>query len=300
MFVERRYYMVDFTACKEQFNIYKGSEKKKTLIYNGKKYLVKFPDPIRQKNKNISYINNAFSEYIGSNIFRLCRMKVQNTILGIYHYDGKDKIVCACEDFTDLENILYEFENLALSANPNKKIDTEISDIMKVLEENCNLIDLKDTKDKFWNTFIVDSLIGNTDRHNGNWGFLLNEENNKVEFSPIYDCGSCLHPMLEDEEVKNLTDAEQKNIILNTYSCLKENGKKINYMSYIKGQRNSACNEALKRVFPNIQIEEIHTFIENIEYLSEERKEFYKRIISERYKILKEVYENLKSNRSNN
>lgn len=292
--------MVDFTACKEQFNIYKGSEKKKTLIYNGKKYLVKFPDPIRQKNKNISYINNAFSEYIGSNIFRLCRMKVQNTILGIYHYDGKDKIVCACEDFTDLENILYEFENLALSANPNKKIDTEISDIMKVLEENCNLIDLKDTKDKFWNTFIVDSLIGNTDRHNGNWGFLLNEENNKVEFSPIYDCGSCLHPMLEDEEVKNLTDAEQKNIILNTYSCLKENGKKINYMSYIKGQRNSACNEALKRVFPNIQIEEIHTFIENIEYLSEERKEFYKRIISERYKILKEVYENLKSNRSNN
>lgn len=292
--------MVDFTACKEQFNIYKGSEKKKTLIYNGKKYLVKFPDPIRQKNKNISYINNAFSEYIGSNIFRLCRMKVQNTILGIYHYDGKDKIVCACEDFTDLENILYEFENLALSANPNKKIDTEISDIMKVLEENCNLIDLKDTKDKFWNTFIVDSLIGNTDRHNGNWGFLLNEENNKVEFSPVYDCGSCLHPMLEDEEVKNLTDAEQKNIILNTYSCLKENGKKINYMSYIKGQRNSACNEALKRVFPNIQIEEIHTFIENIEYLSEERKEFYKRIISERYKILKEVYENLKSNRSNN
>ena len=38
--------------------------KKKTLIYNGDKYLVKFPDPVREKNKNISYINNAF--------FRVC------------------------------------------------------------------------------------------------------------------------------------------------------------------------------------------------------------------------------------
>ena len=34
------------------------------LVYNNKKYLVKFPDPIRKKNKNVSYINNAFSEYV--------------------------------------------------------------------------------------------------------------------------------------------------------------------------------------------------------------------------------------------
>ena len=53
--------MIDFTNAMEEFNNYKGSEKKKTLIYNNKKYLVKFPDPIREKNKNISYINNAFS-----------------------------------------------------------------------------------------------------------------------------------------------------------------------------------------------------------------------------------------------
>ena len=58
--------MVNFSEAIEVLNSYKGSEKKKTLIYNNKKYLVKFPDPIREKNKNISYINNAFSEYIGS------------------------------------------------------------------------------------------------------------------------------------------------------------------------------------------------------------------------------------------
>lgn len=35
-----------------------------------------------EKNKNISYINNAFSEYIGSNIFNIVGFKTQNTILG--------------------------------------------------------------------------------------------------------------------------------------------------------------------------------------------------------------------------
>ena len=113
--------MIDFTNAIEEFNNYKGSEKKKTLIYNNKKYLVKFPDPIREKNKNISYINNAFSEYVGSNIFKIVGFKTQNTILGNYTYNGKDKIVCACEDFTDENNILYEFESLALSTNPDKK-----------------------------------------------------------------------------------------------------------------------------------------------------------------------------------
>ena len=72
--------MIDFSNATEEFNNYKGSEKKKTLIYNGKKYLVKFPDPIREKNKNISYINNAFSEYIGSNIFKMIGFETQNTI----------------------------------------------------------------------------------------------------------------------------------------------------------------------------------------------------------------------------
>ena len=159
--------MIDFTNAIEEFNNYKGSEKKKTLIYNNKKYLVKFPDPVGEKNKNISYINNAFSEYIGSNIFKLSKFETQNTLLGIYNYNGKEKIVCACEDFTSDNNVLYEFENLALSTNPDKKIETELSDIMEVIETNT-IIDSVSTKNKFWDMFVVDSLIGNTDRHNGN------------------------------------------------------------------------------------------------------------------------------------
>ena len=286
--------MIDFTTAIEELNNYKGSEKKKTLIFNNNKYLVKFPDPIREKNKNISYINNSFSEYIGSNIFKICNFKTQNTILGTYNYNGKEKIVCACEDFTDNNNILYEFENLALSTNPDKKIETEINDIIEVLEESKHIIDSEETKQRFWDMFIIDSIIGNTDRHNGNWGFILNKETKKTTFSPIYDCGSCLNPMLEDKELETINKTEIKNLAINCYSCLKENNKKINYMTYIKEMKNIDCNNAIIRCFNNININEIEKFIDGIKCISKIRKDFYKQIINIRYNIIKEIYNKLK------
>lgn len=290
--------MINFTNCKEELNNYKGSEKKKTLIYDGKKYLVKFPDPIREKNKNISYINNAFLEYIGSNIFKMVGFPTQNTIIGVYKYNEKEKIVCACEDFTNSNKVLYEFENLALSTNPDKKIETELTDILNVLDEN-NIINIPKIKEKFWDMFVIDSLIGNTDRHNGNWGFLVDTKTDKIEFAPIYDCGSCLNPMIDDDEIKKLQDNDIKNLAINCYSCLKENGKKINYMTYIKECKNEECNKAILRVFKNIKIDEINKFIDEISCMSNERKEFYKKIINIRYKIIKEVYNKINNEKIN-
>lgn len=291
--------MIDFSKCDEELNNYKGSEKKKTLIYDNKKYLVKFPDPIREKNKNISYINNAFSEYVGSNIFKIAGFETQNTILGKYNYNGKEKIVCACEDFTDGNHVLYEFENLALSTNPDKKIETELSDVMEVIDEinstkKINIILNDNIKEKFWDMFIIDCLIGNTDRHNGNWGLLINARSDRAIFSPIYDCGSCLNPMLEDEAIQNLTEVEIKNLAINCYSCIKENGKKINYMTYIKQMKNEECNNAICRVFDKIDIEKIKKFINGIEVMSNVRKDFYIKIIEIRYESISGVREKIK------
>lgn len=283
--------MIDFTNSIEQFNTYKGSEKKKTLIYNGKKYLVKFPDPVREKNKNISYINNSFSEYVGSSIFKICGFNVQNTIIGTYKYNGKDKIVCACEDFTDSESHLIEFENLALSFDLDKKIETELSDIFSVIKLNDWLINAKETIEKFWDMFIIDCLIGNNDRHNGNWGFILWENKQTIKFSPIYDCGSCLNPMIDDDEIKKLSDTDIKNLALNSFSCLKENNKKINPIAYLKSRNNKDALDALKRVFNKINMDEIIKFIDNIVCISKERKNFYKNILTIRFNELKKIYE---------
>ena len=100
--------------------------------------------------------------------------------------------------------------------------------------------------------------------------------------------------MLEDEEIDRINETELKNLAINCYSCLKENGKKINYMTYIKQMKNEECNKAIRRLFLTINMDKINNFIDNVEGMSTVRKTFYKRMIEKRYEILKEVYESMK------
>ena len=77
-------------------------------------------------------------------------------------------------------------------------------------------------------------------------------------------------------------------------SALKENDNKINYYDYITSLKNQDCNNALKRIVPKIDMNIINEIIDKTEYISDLRKEFYKRIVYERYnKILKFAYEKL-------
>ena len=56
---------------------------------------------------------------------------------------------------------------------------------------------------------------------------------------------------------------------------------------------NKDCNDAIRRVFERIKIDNIYELIENMEEISDIRKNFYKKIIEIRYAILKEVYEKI-------
>ena len=69
----------------------------------------------------------------------------------------------------------------------------------------------------------------------------------------------------------------------------KEDGKKINYMSYIKSLKNDECTNAVKRLIPNIDINKIIEFIDNISCISYVRKDFYKKILMIRYDIIKSI-----------
>ena len=77
--------------------------------------------------------------------------------------------------------------------------------------------------------FIVDALIGNWDRHNGNRGFLYNETTDEVTLAPVFDCGSSLYPQVDEEIIKDvLADKQAVNHrIYNTpLSSIQINGKK--------------------------------------------------------------------------
>lgn len=56
---------------------------------------------------------------------------------------------------------------------------------------------------------------------------------------------------------------------------------------------NKYCNKSIKNIFNNIKIEEIEKFIDEVNSMSEIRKEFYKKLIRKRYGIIKEVYDKI-------
>ena len=166
---------VDFTNSIEKVCGYGGSEKKKKIIYNGEVYLLKFPDPIIEK--SLLYKNNVFSTYIGCKIFESVNIPVQKVILGIYNEkqekEVKQKVVVACKDFTNEKQKLIEFSSLANSiTDVDKKFTTKIEDIYEVFNNLNYDFDKKLMIENFWNMFVVDTLIGNTDRHLSNFGVI--------------------------------------------------------------------------------------------------------------------------------
>lgn len=271
--------MIDFSTLPRKNKAYAGANGSKiSVIYNDEQYMLKFP-PAPRKNLDVSYTNSCISEYIGSHIFNTIGIKAQETLLGKFIVSDKEKIVVACKDFTSLGITLQDFASLK-----NQMIDsahngygTELKDIIYTIE-NQQAIDPKELIEHFWNIFIVDAFIGNFDRHNGNWGFLYNEQTDEMTIAPVYDCGSCLYPQASEETIQTILSNQEEidaRVFVFPTSAIQVESKKINYFEFISSLQNSDCNNALKRIAPKIDIIAIEKMINDIPCISELHKQFY-------------------------
>lgn len=278
--------VIDFTNLPKRNKMYAGANGSKiSVIYEGEQYMLKFPS-LPTKNKDMSYSNSCFSEYLGCQIYESIGVPVQKTMLGTYTVKGKEKIVVACGDFTEPGVTLQDFASLK-----NQMIDserngygTELSDILYTFAEQ-NAIDRVAVTERFWDMFIVDALIGNWDRHNGNWGFLYDARTDTMELAPVYDCGSSLYPQADDKIMESvLTNENELNfrIFEIPSSAIMVNGKKIKYFDFISSLQNEDCNHALKRIVPCIDMAKIRTIVEKTPFVSDLQKQFYMTMLEKR------------------
>lgn len=298
--------MIDFTNCIHTKKTYAGANGgKRGIIYNEEKYMLKFPSK-PTKNKEMSYSNSCISEYIGCHIYKMLDIPVQETILGIYTNDNinKTQICVACKDIEQNGYVLKDFGSLknTIIDSIHQGYGTELKDILECIE-NQQYVDILVLKQRFWDMFIVDSLIGNFDRHNGNWGFLYNNQTDDIKLAPVYDCGSCLYPQADKDLIKNIlcSEKEKNNRIYNfPTSAIKENNSKINYYTFLQNTENIDCINSLLTIFPKIDLHKISEFINNIEEIDDLQKSFYITMLDERYKkILEPAYEKVKNLISN-
>ena len=278
---------MDFTKYKRiPGKAYNGANGKKIAVdIDGTAYMLKFP-PNPTKKTNLSYTNSCISEYICCHIFNMLGISAQETMLGTYNVNGKEKIVCACKDFTSEDTVLYDFcsiKNTIIDSEFNGK-GTDINEIMETIQLQ-EYMDPKRLTEFFYDLFVVDALIGNFDRHNGNWGFLFNKSGGTYSIALIYDCGSCLLPQADPEMMRKiLNDNNELNARVYNYplSAIQSGGRKINYFEYISSLRDQNCNDAIERVVPRINMYDIAALVNTTPYITDIQKTFINSFLSAR------------------
>lgn len=136
---------------------------------------------------------------------------------------------------------------------------------------------------------MIDAFLGNFDRHNGNWGFLFDDRTEEASIAPVFDCGSCLLPQADEKVMREvLTDekALHARIFQFPTSAIKQNDRKINYYDFLMQAEYLDCCDAVKRIVPRIDLEQIDSFIRDVPYISDLQKEFYTRYIRERFALI--------------
>ena len=279
--------LIDFTNLPKRKKSYGGANGSKlSVIINNELYMLKLPSHA-PRNENLSYANSCVSEYLGCHIFNMIGINAQETILGNYKYNGVNRIAVACKDFEKGGYKLIDFASVKNQIIDSKSngYGTDIVDIVETIEKQ-NLINPIELSEHFWDIFVIDALIGNWDRHNGNWGFLYNQDTDDIKIAPVFDCGSCLFPQMDDEMAKKiLKDKTQINARVYDFptSAILNKGKRINYYKFIKLHEYEECDKAIERIKSKIDINKIKELINNITCISKYQKEFLMLIIEKRY-----------------
>ena len=268
---------------------YSGAERKFGITVGVEEYIIKF-----RKKERFGVRNNHISEYLGCRIIENLEFDVQKAYLGTYK--GED--VVAIKDFVGEGQQFVAFNDVGESTieEDREQFTYSYKDIMEILSLNNKLEDPEKTVRQFWELYILDALLGNFDRHGGNWGFI--KQDNRYSLAPIFDNGSCIYPKLTDENhmelIINSVEETEKRIYEFPKSQILLDGKKSSYYEVINSLKYPECNEALRTVFKRFDYKQVEKIIETTECLSRVQMNFYKHMVLKRYQlILKESYERL-------
>lgn len=158
---------------------------------------------------------------------------------------------------------------------------------------NPEISKINGISERFWNQVVIDGLIGNNDRNNGNWGILSCGD--KRELAPIFDNGASFYPKkstLAIEQILKLSEADQARNNANVQEPFTIDGEHhLNYRSILdltESEIPAVQVELLKTaVISNTKLVEskLHEIIEFVksipgnykgyEIISEPRREYY-------------------------
>jgi hypothetical protein len=286
------------------------------VLIEGKPWIVKYPKPTigMTKADRLSPLTlTPISEYIGSHIYSILGYPVQETILGI----RKGYLVVACKDFCDEETRLFEMrtlKNIHLEEMRNEfglDLHETGDDKLVSLPElfihfryNPEIAKIEGISKRFWDQVVIDGLLSNNDRNNGNWGVLV--KGNKRNLAPIFDNGASFYPKKNEEAIRetlSLSPEEQRRNNANAVEPYTLDGTRhLNYRTIlslseqdIPIEQVGALKEAiLKNTYlVKSHMGEIRTLFDSVpsafqsqSVLSSERKKYYLQSFENRFQAV--------------
>ena len=159
----------------------------------------------------------------------------------------------------------------------------------------------EELKKEFLKIMIFDFIIGNSDRHWNNWA-IIKTKSGKEYFSPLYDNGSSLCALVNENEVESylgndklkfasLVDSKSKTIVR-----VDGNSKNIpthkTVLHYLRDNYYEETKDFVEFAIRKLNEEKITDILRNInKYITHRRCELLKKYLLEKIKILKEIYE---------
>ena len=273
--------IIDFSKC--IYSVRHGSYggragDKDGILYNGKPYIVKYPKPSRQlQNVNdMSYTAAPLSEYIGSHVYQILGFDVHETLLGYRN----NKIVVGCKDFCDNASTkLLEMRTIKNGANRELEsiLETQMQssdsgDMVNLNEQllhfqhNPTLKKVDGATERFWDMAVIDILIDNNDRNNGNWGILVDESTGVYRLAPVYDTGNSFDSKASDDKLKKyMREPSFIDKLIGSRTAYEYNGKLLSAKRLLKLQIPELEHSIMRNV-PNIQnnMKQIKSFVKEI------------------------------------
>ncbi|MEG1285340.1 MAG: HipA domain-containing protein [Romboutsia sp.] len=183
-----------------------GALPKIAIWYKDNVYMIK-----EGKLKNNIYQKSYIAEYIAAKLANSIGIECQEVILGIYD----DKPVCGCRLFTQGSFKIHPYKDIRDSSlyTSVDRSGYALEEVIKVISNYKNFtINSEEHLDRFMLMTCFDALIGNSDRHWGNWGFIGNLKE-YVSLSPLYDNGNSIASFLSEKKMKKALNLSEKDFI---------------------------------------------------------------------------------------
>ena len=246
-----------------------------------------------------SVTGEYYAEKIASELGRLIKMPCAEVDIGTY----KGRVGSISYNFLKNNEFLNEGINFIQERYPSYN-KNKFEEAMEELKYNVQMLkNLNINFEDILKMIIFDALIGNSDRHHSNWGYIVEENNNtysNIRFCPLYDNGSSLCSYVNDYDIKDiLRDKNRYNALIDTKSksCIGwEDERTIRHFELIKKIKANYYNETIdfvkeiKQKLTNSSIKNILDSFENNVIVEEKKKLLFKVINDRKSKIL-EIYD---------